>query len=285
MKIFLFFTFILTIQIGFTQSVEPFQIYNSKGRKVSTKKFFRSIEKSDIILFGEFHDNPIIHWLQLKTAQYLNVKRGVVIGAEMIESDQQEVINKYLAGEIDQKGLDSSVLLWTNYKTDYKPIVDFAKEEKISFYGTNVPRVHASFVYRHGLDELHASLDSEEKQFVAPLPIPYDENLPSYQAMLKMMGDHKPNPYFPMAQAIKDATMAYFILKYYDENKCFLHLNGAYHSNHYEGIYWYLKEYQFQGDITTISTVQQSNVKQFEDEYKGIADFIIVVDEEMTKTH
>ena len=57
-------------------------------------------------------------------------KKQLVLGAEMLEADNQEHINQYLSGAIDQEKLDSTVRLWSNYKTDYKPLVDFAKEKK-----------------------------------------------------------------------------------------------------------------------------------------------------------
>jgi uncharacterized iron-regulated protein len=48
----------------------------------------------------------------------------------MIETDNQQALNQYLAGKIDQKALDSLARLWSNYKTDYKPLVDFAKDNQ-----------------------------------------------------------------------------------------------------------------------------------------------------------
>lgn len=278
---------LLISHLGFSQNTVPFQIYNQKGKKVSTKKFLKELEKSEIILFGEYHDNPIVHWLQLKTVQYLHSFSPVSLGGEMFESHQQKAINSYLNQEIDQVGLDSMVQLWPNYKTDYKPLLDFAKQKNIPFVATNIPREYASYVYRNGLEALQEHLDTEEKNRVAPLPIAYDPNLPGYQAMTEMMGPgHTPNPNFPKAQAIKDATMAYFIYQHYKNNhQQFIHFNGDYHSKNFEGIYWYLKKLDENLNIKVISTVEQKDVKKLQEEFRGQGDFIIVVDSEMTKTH
>jgi hypothetical protein len=54
------------------------------------------------------------------------------------------------------------------------------------------------------------SLSNEAKQWMAPLPMPYDSTLATYQNILKMMGDHA-TPNLVKAQATKDATMAHFI--------------------------------------------------------------------------
>src|SRR5690606_7516989 len=118
------------------------------------KKLLKASEKSDLILFGEFHDNPISHWLQLELTQDVHQKKPIVMGAEMFERENQEALNKYLNGEINQKGLDTLARLWNNYKTDYKPLVDFAKSKKIPFVATNIPRRYASMVYRGGFEVL-----------------------------------------------------------------------------------------------------------------------------------
>jgi hypothetical protein len=79
--------------------------------------------------------------------------------------------------------------------------------------------------------------------------------------------------------------MAWFILKNLKENYIFIHYNGTYHSDNFEGISWYIKEHNPEVSIMTIATVEQKDVKDLEKENLGKADFIIVVDEDMTKTH
>lgn len=280
------FLFVIFIgQLSFGQNLKPFKIYNKKGQKISTKRFMKSLESSNIVLFGELHDNPIDHWLELKTLKCLNKNSTISIGAEMFEADQQDLLNNYLSGKITQKELDSTTHLWPNYTTDYKPLLDFAKINHLRFYATNVPRKYASYVYKRGLDALQRSLKDEEKQFIAPLPIAYDPELPGYKKMLQMTGHHA-NPNFPEAQALKDATMAYFIYKQYNTNhNRFIHFNGDYHSKDFEGIYWYLKRKDNNLKIITISSVEQENVKKLQKDNKGRADYIIVIDNEMTKTY
>ena len=284
MRYLLFFLFLIG-QYASAENIEPFQLFNKKGKKISTKKFIKQIENGEIILFGELHDNPIAHWLQLKTTQEMNGKHPISLGAEMLEANNQKQVNDYLSGAISQKELDSLASLWVNYSTDYKPLVDFAKENNLAFIATNVPRKFASHVYRNGIESLEEDLTDEEKTWVAPLPIAYDPELPGYKSMLTLMSDHS-NPNFPKAQAIKDATMAHFIYEEYNSNKNqFIHFNGDYHSKDYEGIYWYLKRKDPALNIITISTVEQSDVNKLEEEFKGQADFILVIDKDMTKTY
>lgn len=281
--VLLFFSFNLVL-FSFGQELSAYQLYNKAGKKVDFGKMVKSLSEKDVILFGELHNDPIAHWMQLELTKKLDENRGLTLGAEMFERDNQLAINRYLSGEIDAKGLDTMARLWTNYKTDYKPLLDYAKDNEIDFIATNIPRRYASMVYKNGFEILD-SLPKEEKEWIAPLPIKYDPELPGYEAMLTMMSDHA-NENFPKAQAIKDATMAHSIYERFKEDKSlFIHYNGAYHSNNFEGIYWYLKQLQEPLNIGTITTVLQKDVSKLEKENKGVADFILVVDEDMTTTY
>ena len=278
--VFFLFAFAMTLQ---AQNKMPYQIYNSQGKKVTYEKMLKSLATSEVVLFGEYHDNSVIHWLQLELTKDLASKKALVLGAEMIETDNQAALNDYLSGKINQKQLDTLARLWNNYATDYKPLVDFAKEQKINFIGTNIPRRYASMVFRQDLPFLE-TLPAEDLQWIAPLPIEFDINLPGYQAMLKMMGGHAGDK-MPKAQAIKDATMAHSIFENLKANHLFLHFNGTYHSDNYEGIYWYLKKKKSDLNILTIATISQADISKFEKENLKKADFIIVVDDDVTKTY
>lgn len=269
--------------LGMAQDKQAYQLFDKNGKKTTYKKLLSSSLKNDVVLFGEYHNNSISHWLQLELTKDVAEKTNLVLGAEMIEADNQKQVNQYLNDQITQKGLDTLARLWNNYKTDYKPLVDFAKENKFDFIATNVPRRYASLVFKKDLVALD-SLSVEEKSWIAPLPIEFDVNLPGYQAMMQMQGGHAGDK-MPKAQAIKDATMAYFINKNRKENSVFIHYNGTYHSDNYEGINWYLKKYNPETKILTIATVEQKDISKLEKEYYNKADFILVIDEDVTKTY
>jgi hypothetical protein len=79
--------------------------------------------------------------------------------------------------------------------------------------------------------------------------------------------------------------MAHFIATNAAQGKLFLHYNGAYHSNYYEGIMWYLKRKSADMRILTITTVEQNNINKLSQEYIMAADYIICVPDDMTKTY
>ncbi len=99
-----------------------------------------------------------------------------------------------------------------------------------------------------------------------------------------MMGGHGGSN-LPKAQATKDATMAHFILQYYQPGSLFIHFNGSYHSDFYEGILWYLKRQRPELKYATITTVSQKDISKLEREHLGRADFIICVPDNMTTTY
>jgi uncharacterized iron-regulated protein len=271
---------------AFKADKPAYYLFNKAGKSIKYEKMLKEAADADIVLFGELHDNPISHWLQLElTKDLFDLKKdNLLLGAEMFESDNQVILDEYLRGVISQSSFESEARLWPNYKTDYKPLVDFAKTNKLNFVASNVPRRYASLVNRKGFEGLD-ELSDEAKAFLPPLPVKYDPELNCYKSMMEMegMGSHV-TPNFPKAQAIKDATMAHFIMKNWSQGQLLIHYHGAYHSENYESIFWYLKQENPDLKIVTIHTVSQDDVTKLEEKNTGKADFTISVDEDMTKT-
>lgn len=279
----------LNTTFSFGQALDAYQIFTSTGEKVDFNQLVEKVSENQIVLFGELHDNPIAHWLQLELTMALYAKsENLVLGAEMFEADNQLLLDEYLGGLITQKKFEDEARLWNNYKTDYKPLVEFAKEKGLKFVGTNIPRRYASIVSEGGFEALE-TLSAEAKSYIAPLPIEYDAELPGYKSMLGMMGmpgkGGKDMSNFPKAQAIKDATMAWRITQNLGDGKQFIHYHGTYHSNNYEGIYWYINKYTPGKNMVTIATTLQENLQKLDEENLNVADFIIVVPERMTRTY
>jgi uncharacterized iron-regulated protein len=274
----------LVCSLGISAQHKPaYILYSAKGKQVSYGKMLKQLLKQEVVLFGEIHNNPISHWLELKIAKDCGERRAILLGAEMFERDNQQPLNHYLEEKITAKGLDSLARLWKNYKTDYAPLVNYAKENKVGFVATNVPRKLASMVSKGGFEALN-TLSPLEKTWVARLPIAYDPNLPGYQKMLTMMGDHA-SPNMAKAQALKDATMAHSILEHLNMDELFIHYHGSYHSEFHEGIMWYLKQARATMRIATIATVSQKDIQSLLPEHWGKADYIICVEEDMTGTY
>lgn len=273
-----------------SQELKSHQIYDQQKQPVSFGEMAEALKGYDVVLFGEFHNNPVIHWLQLKLTQELyEHSKDLVLGAEMLEADNQLILDEYFEGLIDTNRFEAEMRLWSNYSTDYKPLVEFAKKNGLKFVATNIPRRYASLVSKQGLESLD-SLSKKAQTYIAPLPIEVDTLTPGYSEMLNMMKRHSSQGMEPMnfvaAQAVKDATMSYFITENLPRNGSLLHFNGDYHSKQFGGIYWYLSRLNPELKIAVIAVFEDSEeTLDFPQNEEHPATFSIVVPASFTKTH
>lgn len=291
MKTYTTILIIVTLALLSFRSDKPaYLLYTSEGKNVKYQKMIETISNADVVFFGELHDNPIAHWLEYEvTADLHEIAAGrLIMGAEMFESDNQLLLDEYLSSSYEADKFEAEAKLWKNYKTDYKPLLEFARKNNLPFTATNIPRRYASMVSKKGLEVLD-SLSVQAKEYIAPLPVFYDPEVKCYKDMLDMHGmpgmAGKPNENMPKAQAIKDATMAYFIQKNLEPGKLFIHYNGSYHSDNYLGIIYYLRLYRPGIRVATIATVLQDDIESLLPENNAVADFIVVIPENMTRTY
>lgn len=269
------------------QNPEAYRIYNSKGKQVDFGMVADKLAKNDVVFFGELHNNPICHWLQFELTQALQGRVDtLVLGAEMLECDDQLVVDEYLQGFIPLKHLEKEAKLWPNFRTDYLPLLDLAKEDTLRFIATNVPRRYASLVSKKGMSSLD-SLSEGAKAILPPLPYTVTIQDAGYIEMRAMMGFHGGGVGVDdmiAAQALKDYTMAWNIFRHLPEEGLFLHFNGSFHSQKFAGIYNYLKARNKRLKIAVIATVESEDLG-FKEEWKELGDYILVTPESMTKTH
>ncbi|MDP4281453.1 MAG: ChaN family lipoprotein [Bacteroidota bacterium] len=269
-----------------------YRLYDTKGHSESYNDLLKAASQADVVFFGEIHDNPICHWLELElTKDLYTLKKGkIILGAEMFERDNQLLLNEYISKMIRKKDFEAEAKLWPNYKTDYAPVIDFAAEHGIRVIATNIPRRFAAIVNEKGMAGLD-SINGLERGMVAPLPMKYNPNLKCYKDILEAMGDaaamHS-GPNIAHAQAIKDATMAASIMKNLADSNTFIHFNGSYHSDNYEGLVWYTKEYNKRNatdlKILVISSVEQDKINYLDKDNLNKGDFILCIPSTMTKT-
>lgn len=278
------------VSIAKAQNKPAYQLFNHSAQLVDYEDMIEDLAQSDMVFFGEYHTNPISHWLQIEMTKSFFEIRGedLFLGAEMFESGNQLVLDEYLSGFYkEDKMLPEITQLWGNYKTDYKPLVEFAKENELRFIATNIPRRYASMFNTLGMDALK-KLSPEALKLIGPdLEKYFDPTVKAYAEMADMMGGHVPENMLNIqtAQAAKDATMAHFSLKNFKEGNLLFHFEGSYHSNNEQGIIWWINKIQPGLKIASITTVMQAEWnKMTEKEKAEIANYIIVVADNMTKT-
>lgn len=264
-------------------------IYNKKGEIVSFEQMISKIEKVQVCLFGEFHNDRMSHWLELKILKNLHKKKvnQLVFGGEMWERDQQGITDECLKNKFyDLDQYEESTRLWNNFRADYKPLMKFCLEKDIPFVCTNVPRRYASMVSHKG-DSVLTLLSKDAKSYLPPLPIAFNFSERAYKnfsEMLKsetMMAMKKSSlENLVKAQALKDATMAYWINKSLTKDNLFFHINGALHSAYHSGIVYYLNLQNPKLKIKTIGMVYSESPSKYK-EIDSEADFLIVIPSEM----
>ncbi len=283
-----------------------FVIYDKEGQQVPYSAMLKGVSEADVCLFGELHDDPVSHWLELRMIKNLHTLKGekFIVGAEMWERDNQLLLDEMMRdGLIDGPTYMESSKLWPNMETDYLPLLQYAKSNDIPFIATNIPRRYARIIYKKGIEYLD-SLSDLAKSYLPPLPVHFnlDESIyrimaapfPTDEEFEKMKAEGKTgnNPMtsgrpsnLVKAQAIKDATMAWFIKESMDEDSYFFHFNGELHSANYTAIYYYLGYYAPELDVATISIVKTGDVLVFDEKNRERADYIIQVPDDMMKTY
>ena len=265
---------------------EIYRIFDAQGKEVSYEKMIKTVSATDVVFFGEIHNCVISHWMELKVLEALTENnKKLKVG---MEADNQLIIDEYTSSTISSDRFEEECRLWPNHSTDYEPLVYYAKRHHLPLIATNVPRRYASVVKEKGLAFLD-SLSAEAKRYLPKLPIKYVENKNAQEgfALMGLLGKAKePKPQLmAQAQAIKDATMGWFIAQNLKKGEQMIHFNGTYHSDARNGIIPYLLEYRPKTTISTIRAVRQEEIDKIEKDYLGLADFYICITEDMNMSY
>ena len=283
-------TFLLCSPVSAQENMDAnYKIYDTRSKQVITiDKIVTDMAGADVLFFGEEHNDSAGHFLENKIFRALHAQYGnkIVLSMEMFESDGQLVLNEYLAGTIDESRFSRDVRLWNNYK-DYRPMVEYAKENKIPVVAANPPRRYVSLVTRRGMRSLD-SLSKDAKKFLPPLP--YDTLTGRYREkfmdiMKGTPGSTSQNIYY--SQSLWDAGMANSIHRYLKENKKkkVFHCVGGFHTEEKLGTAAQLQMRNKKLKILNIASFSDASFANPEWEkfsYRG--DYIIITNPELKKT-
>ena len=174
-----------------------------------------------IVYVGEYHDQYAHHLVQLQVLKGLYQKGPkIAVGMEMFQRPFQKVLDDYTAGTIDEREFLKKSEYFKRWGYDYnlyKPILDFARAEKIPVVALNIRREIVDKVSKDGLD----SLAEEEKKEV-PQQMNFSDD--KYRDRLKdVFNKHKGSgeksfDFFYQAQILWDETMALSIDEFLKKN-------------------------------------------------------------------
>jgi len=149
------------------------------GGERAASQVVASAARSRFVLLGELHDRADHHRWQLQTVAALAARRPVVLGLEMFPRRTQAVLDRWVAGEMDDEALlreSDWRRVWGFPASLYLPLFEFARLNRVPMRGVNVDRALVTWVGREGWAAVPAS---EREGISDPAPPSAD-----YRAML-----------------------------------------------------------------------------------------------------
>jgi len=284
-----------------------YRIYStSKGKEVTLKEVASDMNNHDVLFFGEEHNDSVTHYLQIKMLEELHAlyRAKTVLSMEMFDRDVQSVMNEYLNNLIREKHFTKDARAWSNYR-DYKPMVEFAKSNKLQVICANSPTRYTNLAGRKGQKALE-DLPAATRNYFAP--VPYDTaSGPYYEKLMSLSHSPAPAPgadsaaktipipvmsmgnfNMTLAQSLWDATMAYSIAEHLKKNKDVkvMHVNGRFHSDEGFGAVTQLKKYRPKVRTLVISSTSDDQFPDIDwSQYAKQGDYIIITDPSVPRTY
>lgn len=220
----------------------------SSGSDLRFNDLVQRVSGADVVFFGENHDDPETHRVEFGLLDALGRDgRPVILSLEMFERDAQPLLNDYLAGRISEADFLAKSRPWDRYVTDYRPMVELAKERGWAVVASNVPRPMASAVGRRGLAALDTLTPAERSWAARDIQCPDDAYKTRFMESMRghgsggaapAAGDTLPTAVaerFYLAQCVKDETMAESIVSARRDGAIVVHYDGAFHSDYRQG--------------------------------------------------
>jgi uncharacterized iron-regulated protein len=266
---------------------QHYKIYSTGAQKlVTVEDVTGSMQNADVLFFGEEHNDSTCHVLErlLLDGIAQRYPGKTALSMEMFETDCQEVLNEYLDSLVREKNFVTEGRAWHNYK-DYRPMIEYARSNKIPVVAANAPARYVNMVNRMGLASLYR-LDKTAKAWLPPLPI--DTATGSYyNKFIDIMGGHNAMGGMQMYQAqnLWDATMGWSIAQFLRKHHGYkvFQVNGGFHSEEKLGAAAQLKKYAPKLRILNIACFSDNNPDW--SKYTKENDFIILTDPKLPKTY
>lgn len=275
---------LLTLSFGLSQFLlaQKFTAYRAGSMQpVSVTDMATELSTANVVFVGEEHNDSMAHVLQYELFKALHLIKGnqLALSLEMFETDCQTPLNDYLQGFATEAQMIKDARAWGNYK-DYRPLVEFAKEQQLYVLAANAPRRYVNLVARRGMQSLD-SLSKEAKQWLPKLP--YDTLDGAYAKKFwdLMAGHGRPSIYH--SQSLWDASMSYSIHQYQKKNKKELvyHLCGRFHSDDKLGTVEQLQRRNKKLVIKNVTCIPKPIADAMTKEaLAAIADFVVITEKE-----
>jgi uncharacterized iron-regulated protein len=187
-------------------------------REVSLEQVAPRLAGTNLVFVGEQHDLPSHHQGQLQVIKALHATgKPFALGLEMFRRKNQEVLDRWVAGKIDEKEFVARFQEnWGNNWPLYRDIFLYCRAQQIPMIGLNVPKEITSQVAREGFGSLN-------KEQIGMLPLVTCRVDPEYLALMRSVHGHggrgeEAFTHFCEAQLVWDTAMAVYSLEYLKTN-------------------------------------------------------------------
>lgn len=287
------FTFVslvvLSLSLTVSAQVDPgkYSVFDGKGNPSSVDKIIEAADGVDVLFLGEGHDDAVAHALQFQIFKAIvdryNGPRSVSLSYEMFERDVQIAVDEYLKGQISEAQFLASSRPWNNYKTDYRPLLEYAKEKRLPVVAANAPRRYVNMVSRLGRSSLDG-LSDDAKDWLPPLPYPQPSE--RYAAKFKTLMGNGPEMKAGLvnivdSQTLWDTSMAHAIARQLKRNKkgLVVHLNGSFHTESRMGTAEQLLNYRKKAKLVVVTIRYEEDFTKFDKaKHEDLGDFVILTD-------
>lgn len=274
-----------TVSQALSQAPEKYTVFTGKGDPSSVADIVKALEDTDVVFLGELHDDAVGHAVQFEifkqAVERYSPRRRVTLSLEMFESDVQIVLNEYLKGLITENHFLLSSRPWGNYKTDYRPLVELAKERRLDVVAANAPRRYVNMVSRGGRNALEG-LSKEAKEWLAPLP--YAEASEAYSKKFRALMGSSGEAQMGLenilsSQSLWDATMAYSVARSLKKNKesLVVHLNGGFHTENRLGTVEHFLRYRPKARALVVTMRYVDDFRNFDrSKFTDLGDYVVL---------
>jgi len=241
-------------------AADPLVFDTRRGAVSSQEALFDAAARAEVVFVGEFHDDKGAHRLELDLLKALAERgRPVILVMEMFERDVQPALDAYAAGSGDEARMLAKARPWSNYKDDYRPLLEFARERGWPVVAGNIPRPLASKIARQGLPALETLPPAERAQAAATFQCADGAYRDKFLAEMGPMAGHGGKAAKPdlsrmfESQCAKDETMAESAAARLLPGTTVVHLNGAFHSDEGLGVVERLKRRRPEAQALVVS--------------------------------
>ncbi|MBM4051935.1 MAG: ChaN family lipoprotein [Planctomycetes bacterium] len=214
------------------------------GDRIDLDEAARRAARADVVLLGEYHDNPDAHALQQALyARLLEREPRTALCLEMLERHEQPIVDAWVRGEIttDQLIDRTGSRTWSgqpnSWMAFYQPCLDLARTHGAAIVAANAPRQYVSRANREGYEGLLALPPDERALFdlpIAPDVGAYRHRLA--ELMQEMRGSNASVPDDQVdrmlrSQLVWDATMGASVARALESSPRAVVLVGCFHSD------------------------------------------------------